>query len=546
MKKKYLMYNHDHKKNRYGSAREHGDAHQQDHRRWSRRTFLKNLGLATGGATLLGGMPVKALGISPLTALLAGGIEERALVIIRLAGGNDGLNTIVPLYDYSTYINNRPTVGIPQNQLISLNDSFAMPQFMESLYPMWQEGQMKAVHGVGYPEQNLSHFRSSDIWDSASDSGVVDDSGWLGRFILNQYDIFNDPPSVPPAIQIGNYGSILFNDEGGSSLSYAVTEPEELEQLAQSGQLFDTANLPDCHFGEQLGFVRTVTNNTFRYAESISNAYSSSSNIVEYEGDLGFQLSLVARMVKGNLGTKLYLVSIGGFDTHAEQADMHPLLMNEVATQVKNFFDDLSAGGRAQDVLCMTISEFGRRLDENGSGGTDHGAAAPMLLFGPGLNGNGFVGAHPSLDTLDAAGNLIFTTDFRQVYATLLENWLCLDPVQVDEVLGNSFNRLNLGLDCIATSTASITPGNRMESKILYQNDGSITIQYFLPEAGNVQLQVLDMMGRPVETLASGYQLSGSHQVVFRPSRRLPASGMYVAYLRMGNQAVSKQFTIIR
>ncbi len=541
------MCSHNNKKNRRGSALEHGEAHQRDHQKWSRRTFLKNLGLATGGATLLGGMPVRALGLSPLTALLNGGIEERALVIIRLAGGNDGLNTIIPLYDYGAYINNRPTVGLPQNQLINLNDSFAMPQSMQALNPLWQEGRMKVIHGVGYPEQNLSHFRSSDIWDSASDSNVVDDSGWLGRFILNQYpDFINDPPTVPPAIQIGNYGSILFNDEGGSSLSYSVTEPQELEQLAQSGQLFDTVNLPDCHFGEQLGFVRTVTNNTFRYAESIANAYAASANAVEYEGNLGYQLSLVARMVKGNLGTKLYLVSIGSFDTHAGQGNTHPMLLNEVATQVKNFFDDLSAGERARDVLCMTVSEFGRRLDENGSAGTDHGAAAPMLLFGPGLNGNGFVGMHPSLDELDAAGNLIFSTDFRQVYATVLENWLCLDPSEVDEVLGRNFNRLNLGLDCMATSTSSPAPGSRLEAKILYQNDGSIAIQYYLPNAGNVQLQVLDMMGRPVETLVSGYQLFGTHQAIFRPSRRLPASGMYVAFLRVGKQAVSERFAIVR
>ncbi|MCB0588590.1 MAG: DUF1501 domain-containing protein [Phaeodactylibacter sp.] len=540
------MFNHD-KKKRYGSAPEHGAAHQQDHRKWSRRTFLKNLGLATGGATMLGGMPVKALGLSPLTALLNGGIEERALVIIRLAGGNDGLNTIVPLYDYGTYINHRPTLAIPQNQLLYLNDSFGMPQFMQELNPLWQEGQMKVIHGVGYPEQNLSHFRSSDIWDSASDSNVVENSGWLGRYILNQFpDFFTEPPSVPPAIQIGNYGSILFHDEAGNSLAYSVTEPEELEQLAQIGELYDTTNLPDCYFGEQLGFVRSITNSTFRYAESIVEAYQQSANTVEYSGDLGYQLSLVARMVKGNLGTKLYLVSIDGFDTHAEQEDMHTMLMSEVASQVKAFFDDLSAGGRAQDVLCMTVSEFGRRLDENASGGTDHGAAAPILLFGPGLNGNGFVGAHPNLDNLDAAGNLIFTTDFRQVYASLLENWLCLDPVEVDEVLGGSYNRLSLGLDCIATSASGPAPGSRLQAEIRRQDDGSIAIQYYLPEAGNAQLLIIDMMGRPVETLASGYQLFGTHQVIFRPSRRLPASGMYIAHLRMGNQAVSEKFTIIR
>ncbi|RMF22761.1 MAG: hypothetical protein D6765_13940, partial [Bacteroidetes bacterium] len=192
------MCNH-HKDKRFGSALEHGSAHTEDHRRWSRRAFIRSLGLAGGGAALVGGLPVRAFGASPLSLLLGQNFSDHILVIIRLAGGNDGLNTFVPLYDYDTYANLRPTLRIPESQLIQLDGDFGMPNFMQSLNPLWQEGRMKVVNTVGYPGQNLSHFRSTDIWDSASDADVLEDSGWLGRVITQQYpDLITNPPETPP------------------------------------------------------------------------------------------------------------------------------------------------------------------------------------------------------------------------------------------------------------------------------------------------------------------------------------------------------------
>ena len=167
----------------------------------------------------------------------------------------------------------------------------------------------------------------------------------------------------------------------------------------------------------------------------IHEAYTSSSNAVEYTGEsLGRQLSLVARMIKGGLSTKVYLVTLGGFDTHATQVESHDFLMEQIATNMKSFYEDLEDAGMQDNVLSMTFSEFGRRIEENGSQGTDHGAASPIMFFGPALDGNGFIGEHPDMQNPDNVGNLAFGIDFRSVYKSVLQDWLCIDPSTLDAV----------------------------------------------------------------------------------------------------------------
>ena len=198
---------------RHGAALEHGKAHEKDHVQWSRRSFLRNVGMAGTMSMMLGKVPLTAMATSPLAYALSNTNSDRIMVLIRLKGGNDGLNTIIPLFDYSNYIANRPTIGIPQSQIINLNNEFGMPNYMSALEELWNDGAMKVVNSVGYPDQNLSHFRSSDIWASGSDADLLDTSGWLGRFLNDQYpDYITSPPDQPPAIQIGGTGNIIFND----------------------------------------------------------------------------------------------------------------------------------------------------------------------------------------------------------------------------------------------------------------------------------------------------------------------------------------------
>jgi len=536
------------KKLRPGSVLAHGKAHEEDHKRWSRRSFLKNVGLAGGASIMLGKLPIFASGSSLLNMALTNSPSDRVLVLIRLKGGNDGLNTVIPLFDYDTYANFRPSIRIPESGLFHLSDEFGMPNYMNPLQPMWEEGKMKVIHSVGYPNQNLSHFRSSDIWASASDSDVVENSGWMGRYFTELYpDFLNNPPEIPPAVQIGSIGNLTFLNSNNVNMAMSVTDPEQLFEIAQTGQLYNLQDLPECFYGDQIGYMRAVANTTFIYAEALKTAFDASTNAVEYDAGIGEQLSLVARLIKGNLGTKIYMVSLDGFDTHAEQPDQHQLLLSSVAKAVKDFYADLATADWDKDVLGMTFSEFGRRIEQNGSNGTDHGAAAPMMLFGEGLNGNGFSGTQPDLHNLDEVGNLVFGTDFRQVYATVLEQWLCIDPALIDTVLGQSFERISdLGMNCIATATSEAFATPTVQHKALY-GDGQILIQYKLPGSMQVKVEIFNVLGQPVSTLFEGHQLQGEHQVTFKEhSAARIASGVYYYRILADGKVYSEPIRLVR
>ena len=472
-------HDHDIKSNlevKKGSEIGHGKEHEKAHKKWSRRSFLQGLGITGGMGMMLGHLPVNALSSSPLSMLLDGSNSDRILVMIRLNGGNDGLNTMIPLYDYDTYLNSRPQIALNTADTIQLTNEHALNQNLNALMPLWNQGSMKIVNGVGYENHNLSHFTSSDIIASASDANQEEPSGWIGRYLDDCFpDFLTNAPEHPPAVQIAGGGSVLFNGgpESVDNFSLTVSSPEQLFEIAQSGQLYDLDNLPECTYGEQLGFLRTVANTTFSYAEVIKEKFDEGENSVGYEGSLGQQLGLVARLIKGGLRTQFYVVTLNGFDTHADQDATHGALMRTLSSAVNSFFTDLDQGNRANDVLAMTFSEFGRRLQENASRGTDHGTASPTMLFGPSLNGNGVLGGDPDLDDLDANGNLKFTTDFRSIYATVLENWLCIEPEQVDALLFRNFERLDLGLQCQTVSTSPFVDIPKVKHEIRY-NDLSL------------------------------------------------------------------------
>ncbi len=534
-------------KKRLGSALEHGEAHEQDHNQWSRRSFLRNVGIAGSMSMLLGKTPITAMANSPFTMALTNNNSDRILVLIRLKGGNDGLNTIVPVFDYGTYQSLRPDIAIPQSDLINLNAEFAMPNTMGALENLWQDGSMKVINSVGYADQNLSHFRSTDIWTSASDSDELVTSGWLGRVLDQQFpDFLTNPPDVPPAIQIGGVGNIMFDNPDGTNLGVIVSNPEELYEIAQTGELYDPLDVPDCYYGEQLSFVRTITNSTFRYAEVIAEAYGTSTNAVNYTTSLGEQLALVARLIKGGLETRLYVVSLDGFDTHANEDTDHPLLLENIAEAVQSFYLDLAAGGESERVLSMTFSEFGRRPEQNASNGTDHGAAAPVMMFGEGLNGNGFVGPNPDLHNLDQAGNMQYGVDFRQIYATILEHWLCIEGDTVDAVLGDTFIRMpEIGIACSPVSSNSLVNTPRLQHRALY-GSGEVTIEYQLTESMPVMVQIFDILGRPVETLFKGNQLPGTHRHTFRSRNARLVTGIYVYVITAGRQRYSQKIRLVQ
>jgi len=521
------------------------DIHDQEHKKWNRRSFLQALGLVGGGTMMLGGTPISASKASPLAIALSQAETDRVLVLIRLKGGNDGLNTIVPLDQFDAYEALRPTIKHHINDLYSLSTNVGMPNYMTDLQSVWGNGAMKVVHGVGYQDASLSHFSGSDIWASTDVTNNTE-TGWLGRYFEGLYpDYLVNPPAVPAAIQIGSIGNLIF-DGSNSNYAFSVANPAQLESIAQDGTLYNMTNLPGCTYGSQLQFMRGTTNTTFNYAQTINSAYNSSVNSVNYiDSGLGRQLANVARMIKGNLGTKVYMVTLGGFDTHANQTVRQQEKLTNLSNSVKLFFDDLAASGHDQDVLAMTISEFGRRPDENGSQGTDHGAASPLLLFGPGLQNNGFVGNHPSLTTLDPNGNLVYNVDFREIYATVMQEWLCINPTVVNQaLLGQNFNTVDLGFNCASLSVEDFNLANGFSHYVLMDNNDTI-IKIKNPSTQHIDVKLYDIMGKEVTTLKNEMLFPGEHSIdVKKEAGTRLSTGQYIYRISAGKQHYSKSIII--
>lgn len=525
----------------------HLESHDREHAHWDRRGFLRTLGIAGAGAISFGSSTLSVVDTPHLNRMLNDAYSDRILVLIRLKGGNDGLNTIVPLYDFDFYANQRPKIYIPENNLFKLNDNFGIPNFMNSIAPMWKEGAMKVIHGVGYENQNLSHFKSSEIWATTTPSNAIN-SGWLGRYYEGQYtDYLNNPPEKPLAIQIGNGGDMIF-DGDLTSYAFSVSSPERLKKVAENGTLFDNQNSENSLHGSQVSFLREASNTTFRYASVIHDAYEKSKAYESYSnGSFDLQMSLVSRFIKGGLGTKIYMVTLNGFDTHANQPNRHEDLLKKLTGAIRSFYLDLAEFGLADKVLSMTFSEFGRRVAENGSSGTDHGSAAPVMLFGPALNGNGFVGQHPNLRALNQQGNMIESTDFRAVYASVLTDWLCADPTDVSNaIVGPNLNLLGLGLGCNGIENLPTTNDPLLPLHAAVNDDQGVSLYLSINEYANVEINIFDVLGRKIGKTINTRIESGQHnfRLLSQQEMHLPPGQYFYKIKVNGTHNYSKSFLV--
>ena len=515
----------------------------------ARRGFLKTLAGVGAGTLVLGQLPIHTLSATPLLNALTQVPDDRVLVMLRLKGGNDGLNTFIPLHDFGTYRDARPEIHVPEAEAVTLSGGLAVHPQLASLRGLWEDGAMRVVHNVGYPEQSLSHFRSADIWATTSDSDQVVSSGLFGRHLQEVYpDFLSDPPADPPAIQIGGVGNLLFNNDDDFNYAVSTSDPQQLYEIAKTGRLYSLDDLPECTYGEQLGYLRAVANTTFTYAEVLARAYDAASNEVEYRDDtLGNQLALVARLLKGGLSTRLFVVELDGFDTHANQLDTHAYLLRSVSENVAAFYADLGKATLAERVLTMTFSEFGRRIEQNGSSGTDHGAAAPVMLFGPALDGNGATGGLPDLRAVDQDGNLVHQVDFRAIYATVLSRWLCIDDATVDELIGRPFARMEeLNLRCKASPTATHDARRQSIGLRAYVSGGEVVVEYELARAAAVTIHCYDASGRRLATPYRGEDTDGEQRRRFGVGAAGLASGLYLISLETGGRAYGTRVALFR
>ncbi len=407
----------------------------------SRRDFLARglygIGIGTGLPAFLNRTSA-ALAAQALQGTSVERHPERILVVLELSGGNDGLNTLVP-YGDAAYYRARPTLGIPDRDVIKIGDGFGFHPSMVGFERLYKDGLMAVVHGCGYEHPSFSHFSSMSYWHTGVPNGG-ETLGWLGRLADRRYDpathniIVNIGSSQSLAVRSGRHSPLVFDDPARFRREGTDAEKKALVTLSETRA---TSNAT-------LDFLAATARNATDSSDFVRQAAALYRTTVDYGigNAFGGGLQRVAALIAAGTPTRVYYVTYQGnsFDTHVQQADLHSRLLMYTADAVRAFMEDITRIGRADDVAVMMFTEFGRRVEENGSLGTDHGTATPMFIFGKSVKG-GFYGRPPSLTDLDE-GNLKMTTDFRNVYATMIKEWLAYDDTQA--VLKGRFEPLGV------------------------------------------------------------------------------------------------------
>ncbi|MBL7777688.1 MAG: DUF1501 domain-containing protein [Chitinophagales bacterium] len=409
-----------------------------------RSTFIiDSLKIAAGVA--VGNIAGNALRAMPVNAgVISGAASNKVLVLIQLIGGNDGLSSLVPVQSYDNLMQHRANITAPLNKLIPLNDVLMWHPALQPFAELMQQGKLCIVQNVGYPNQNRSHFRSMDIWNSASPANEQWSSGWVGRFLDAFHSTYpvgypNNLFTDPLAISIGNVVSDTCQGKF-TNFSYALQQLSNLPDLPLQ-PIHEQANNA---LEEGLRFLNDTSRLTNAYTKTVLQAAKKGRNLAAYpkDNELAAQLKTVARLISGGLKTSVYVLTLGGFDTHAYQTErneplkgMHAQLLNTLATATYAFQNDLKALYIEDKVLGMTYSEFGRQIKSNSANGTDHGSAAPLFVFGKNLNQT-LVGTTPVIPReIDNQQGVEMEFDFRDVYATVLKNQMGANDAEIKNVL---------------------------------------------------------------------------------------------------------------
>ena len=389
-------------------------------KKFNRREFLRRTSLATAG-TLLVPRFLKALDNNPLRPL-----GQRKLVIVQLGGGNDGLNTVVP-YGDDAYYNARTRIAIPKNEVLPLDGYHGFHPALAPLRELFDHGELAVLNGVGYPEPNRSHFRSMDIWQSGSGAKQYWETGWVGRYLDGIAGELKHPVG---AIEVSQQLSMVM--KGKTHKGLAVSDPQRFYKTNSAPRFKHISKAgPHDHDHHQASYLYQTLAQGISAAEYIQEKTRLVRPGENYTlNPMSRQLRTVAQMIKSGLETSVYYVGISGFDTHVNQPAQHKRLLGNVAQGLADFRKDLLDADKWQDTLVMVFSEFGRRVQQNASNGTDHGTASNLYLLGGNIKQPGLFNKIPSLTDLDK-GDLKFHLDFRRVYAEVLQNWLKTDARKV-------------------------------------------------------------------------------------------------------------------
>jgi len=400
----------------------------------SRRDLIRNGLVALSIGAAAPHFLIRTARTTPRAAEALRAQGSRALIVVEMAGGNDGLNTVIPYAD-DTYYRVRPRLAIPRTDALVINDSLALHPSLGAFKELYDMRRVAVVNGVGYPQFNFSHFRATEIYRSG-DTGPYTGVGWLGRYldaVVSQAEdvpftaLVAGQPGVNPAVT----GDVFKPPAVQAVDAYQIrTDPAQSGDRANRLNAFTALNYVDADHRGMLPLLEETANTAYSSSRELQELVRSYASSVQYpDTALGNSLKLMAQVVTADVGLQVGYVSKSGFDTHADQSSAQRDLLQEVSDGIRAFLDDMEAHGIADRVIVLVWSEFGRRVEENGSAGTDHGSAQPMFVAGLPVKG-GLYGAYPSLDDLDNR-NLKMTIDFRSVYATILSNWLGAEPAVI-------------------------------------------------------------------------------------------------------------------
>ena len=507
-----------------------------------RRTFLKTAGSAASAPFFLNGVSLSAMPQSGLFST-ADPNSDKVLVIIQCSGGNDGLNMVIPIDQYDKLANLRANILVPQDKVLKLQDRFGLHPSMTGMRAMYDAGKLSVVQSAGYPNQNRSHFRSTDIWQSGSPANAYWDTGWIGRYLESVapgYPQGYPSKSEPHPFAISMGTTVSETCQGTvSNMSLTLNDPFALAALTEGAG----SDIPDTPYGDELAFLRTSILQTNAYAEEITASAKKGKNLATYPANnaLATQLKNIALLISGGLQTRVYIARIGGFDTHANQVDpadktrgAHANLLGALSAAITAFQEDLRLHRLEERVLGITFSEFGRQIKSNASVGTDHGTAAPLFVFGGCIQTHN-IGSTPDIPVQPQnQEGVAMQTDFRDVYGSILQNWFGVKESDIRTMLYSGYTYLPIVKPCgIATSNKE----RFLEDVVQFINfpnpfSDTTTLKFNSP-GGRIRITLFDSIGSELGTVTDQQFASGEQQLLFDGSRLAP--GNYYLRFQGGN-----------
>ena len=507
-----------------------------------RRSFLKRSSIITV-PTFFGGFQLAALPSRQMSELVNGD-NDRVLVIIDLNGGNDGLQTFIPLDGYDNLANARSNIIIPENQLLSLTDTIGLHPSMTGIKNLYDNAELAVVQNAGYLDANRSHFRSADIWNNGIETTSNVSTGWMGRYLDDNYPGYPENyPSAdcpdPFAVTMGRSVSQTCQGSGGN-FSIAILDPNNVGGLNVGIE----PPIPDNCYGDELSYIIDTYKKTNVYGERVTIAANQGTNMYDYpDTTLANQLKVVARMIAGGLRSKVFVLQQGGYDTHSNQVGsestngQHATLLSILSEAIFAFQEDLKLLDLQERVIGMTFSEFGRQIKSNASDGTDHGTAGPMMIFGHCVNG-GIIGDNPQISSSVATQEGIpMQYDFRWIYGSILMDWFDVPEASVRELLPPDFQYIPVCNTCNPVST---------EDEIVAALDAQVlpnpfrnffTLAFKMNQGESVRVDLVDILGRTLRTVLNKSLLAGDHKVHVETHQLV--SGVYFVRLQIAGKVKS-------